>query len=229
MKKTLIALLALGSVAMANELTSTLGTKTATEFNSSWSDLLKDSEYSYSNDDLYTITFTISNWGSIGNSNKNILTLGDSYYLLTQDTGTYVGLSDHTTNVDNNTSTYTFSTIDGVRTLTQSSADTPVQAWVTRNSNGNNSEGRGSGNKPTITLTYDGNQTTLTLTHSASQITDQVVFSGNALDASKFVLNGNNNTSVNVTAMSITPVPEPATGSLSLLALAGLCARRRRK
>ena len=54
-------------------------------------------------------------------------------------------------------------------------------------------------------------------------ITTNYVVQGLELDASKFNISNNGISSVNVV------VPEPATATLSLLALAGLAARRRRK
>ena len=225
MKKTLIALLALAGVAC--------GATTGADLTKAWQDALTDANYTVDGDFTYSIDFTLT--GNIpyydGNGyaqlTGNILTLADDYYLVSQ-THTFWGLN---SSVSNNITAqgYTFSkngdsTLytytgngDGVRPIT----------WA-RNSNNSSSAERTLGGALSVNVAYDGENTSITLSYGGSAITDKFVITNAELDATKFVLY--NGATVSSSNISVTPsVPEPATATLSLLALAGLAARRRRR
>ena len=88
-----------------------------------------------------------------------------------------------------------------------------------------------------MTLTFSKGVETLTLTKDNSSIADFTITGTTSLDASGLKMNsigdvehGFNVQSATFTANGITAtIPEPATATLSLLALAGLAVRRRRK
>lgn len=78
---------------------------------------------------------------------------------------------------------------------------------------------------------FDTDTQSLTLTLSINNSETAVISGLSLVNVDKLVFTGdgaNNTTNVTVSNLSITGVPEPATATLSLLALAGLAARRRR-
>ncbi len=80
------------------------------------------------------------------------------------------------------------------------------------------------------TLTLTGTQLTIDVTDAANnQWSDTVTIKeGVTFDSIGFVVDGGTDT-VGIKNFAATVTPEPTTATLSLLALAGLCARRRRK
>ena len=75
-------------------------------------------------------------------------------------------------------------------------------------------------------VTFDGSEYTLTLSCGESTNTLSL---GKSFDVQSLVISGNGSGGANVSNLKLAVVPEPATATLSLLALAGLAARRRRK
>ena len=75
-----------------------------------------------------------------------------------------------------------------------------------------------------FTLTLDGTTQYFSTSAEFSQNTDNLQFCvGGRLDSA------NNNSTMTIGGMTVAVTPEPTTATLSLLALAGLCVRRRRK
>lgn len=231
MKKTIIAFLALsGLVSSAfaadynnvDSLISTMNTKL---------DAL-----GYKAGDSFAITFSIESLGYSGQS-ANIIRLGSLGDLRIQagDDGTtsaYLGIRYNGgeawyTNPSPSTST----TWSGDHYTASWDAETQTNAlnfdgaaglWLTMGANGKN-QANGLLNTP-ITISYDKgtNSVSLSLT-VASGVTDTVTFANTTLNAGA-ITRLYNNTKTN----NLTVVPEPATATLSLLALAALAARRRR-
>ena len=101
------------------------------------------------------------------------------------------------------------------------------------------SSGVSVGGNLSYTLTLSGTDLTVSVTdaNSGQWSYAATIASGVTFDTIGFIVDGNadanENTSTvgvkNISVASTPAVPEPATATLSLLALAGLCARRRRK
>lgn len=75
------------------------------------------------------------------------------------------------------------------------------------------------------TISHNGEQFVMDLTADNTTVTLDL---GSELSFNSLVVTGSANTAQAVNNISLTVVPEPATATLSLLALAGLAARRRR-
>ena len=230
MKKTLIAILALGCIAMAEEdpniveITSTSGSN----FNTDWSTTLQSS--GWEKGDSYVLTLYVT--GGLGTG--GVMKLDDSCYLVTQNgaqANVYFGLNSSNSNsfADGWNNNWTTGYDSESLTLTRTATTYPAASW-TMNDAGSSSATRAWGNTWAITITGDSEQTIIEYMYNdANTRTDRFVLSKD-FDLSKFsftntgaVLSGDG------VLMVTKAVPEPATGSLSLLALAGLCARRRRK
>lgn len=196
MKKTLIALLALGGVAMADE--------TYTQ--------LKDLPgVNYFSGDPYTLTLDFGTTVNInGYTSVPILTLGTNCHIFSQ-AGSYIGLSINGTSVDGQlTGGYTATSYDVVAGTTQ--------GWFADNGV--------SGQTLTITGIKGEGETgdSTVLTFVKGDVTKTLTFNS-LLNVNEMSLNTGRLTNASVTSY----VPEPATATLSLLALAGLAARRKRK
>ncbi len=207
-----------------------------------WKKALTDANYTVDGDFTYSIDFTLTGnipyFDSSSGAAKltgNILTLADDYYLVSQGHA-YWGLN---SSVSNNVTAqgYTFSKNEASTLYTYTGNGDGVRpiTW-TRNSDNSNSATRSLNGEFSVNVAYDGKNTSITLSYGGSDITDKFVITNAELDATKFVLyDGATVSSSNISVAEIptTPgipsVPEPATATLSLLALAGLAARRRRK
>ena len=117
--------------------------------------------------------------------------------------------------------------IDGNNYTYTANAISPL--WC-QNSSLNGSESRGSvwsnNDNLGVIIATDGTDSWVTLSYgNTSSIVDTWKFTGVVFDANDVKLDAN----LSVVSSNINIVPEPTTATLSLLALAGLAARRRRK
>lgn len=225
MKKTLIALMVLAGVAMAVEpvevdITSTTGT----EFNADWNTTLVNSGWEQG--DSYTLYLQVT-----GNINDGqFMKLADNCWLVTQTSGgPYFGVNTAGNNRVTKSDVTFQSVTEGfseVRVLT--AGDNPLAAW-SQNGGGTASETRAWNNDLLVTINYDAKTGTLVqYTYGGTVVEDRFVMPDVSLDLSVFAVR--NAVSLGGGSLFVTKaVPEPATGTLSLLALAGLAARRRRK
>ena len=215
MKKTLITLMALAGVAIAND--------TGTQFNTALTESITLSNYTFG--DAFTIELELyvknamdSNTGFIQfASNGWIANQAHSYFgINTSDSNNITEVSGaYTKVIDGNNYTYTATSISPL--------------WC-QNTTLNGSESRGSvwSNEDNlgVTIATDGVDSWITLTYDeTSSIIDTWKFTGVVLNAKDIKLD----TNLSVVSSNINLVPEPTTATLSLLALAGLAARRRRK
>ena len=114
----------------------------------------------------------------------------------------------------------------------QTGTDSTSRTVITRfdETAGGQSSNINVGTNLNYTLTLTGTQLTIDVTDAANnQWSDTVTIKeGVTFDSIGFVVDGGENT-VGVKNFEATVTPEPTTATLSLLALAGLCVRRRRK
>ena len=223
MKKTLIALMALAGSAFAVEpITQAL---TFEDFNSTLTQIstLNVTEYTLS------LTITGTDFDAWHNSkNINILTLGDNRGIFTQ-AGQYIAVrNDNTTDT-----TWIAPTKTEGTTFTWVSADTDnlLHSWVSKTPEGGNAAPGAAG----LTITIDVGTSGSVITLGMANGTTSVIETGYVVKLADVSLidgsaSGNNQGVTGISNASIAyVVPEPATATLSLLALAGLAARRRRK
>lgn len=226
MKTTLSVILGLAMLAHAEDITLSAGPFVGADAaQTEYQRLLQTGGYQHGTD--FTLSFTISST-SLADVNAYFLKLGDSVTLVSQ-SGGYVGFGTTTADPgswltstwDANTKTHSY-TVNG----------TP-KGWFSR--------GDGESNKSSCTIggssyviSVVGNTTTLTMTRSDG-VKNIVTVNNFAVSADDIIFNigkiGGNGSASNtdLTFTNITFVPEPATATLSLLALAGLAVRRRRK
>ena len=190
MKKTIIALLTLSGMAMADVFTT-----------------FSDVKYAQMADYELAITLNALNY----TNDSNFLIKTDSAVHLFTQMGRYVG-------VENSGS----GGVDGNLGYGKTSYDIEAgvtEGWFLDLSKQNAIQG--------MTITFEGNyadkSTTITLSKADM---NSITLNVNAfINPEKIALN---TTKVTSAAHTYSNVPEPTTGSLSLLALAGLCARRRK-
>ena len=227
MKKTLIALMALAGISYGFTY-------------SDANDWLQGSLVS----DItsYTITFQIDdNWSKLGG--ENIFTFNTGWHIR-HEVAQYLGFSTNGTSV-----TGSYNSRNGADVVYNIDLDElkTYQGWFFDGSNGNEQKGL---KGVCITISGDaqtGTSVTLIASEKAITLTRDIYYAP-ATDGSFGFLSDDTNLkngtfmktlSIEYTANgvtyaaaypdSVTPaVPEPATATLSLLALAGLCARRRR-
>ena len=220
MKKTLIALMALAGVAAA--ATSNY------DFNATLDKLTQD----WTDGTAYELTFTVATNDFNGYISDAILTLGSNYYVMSQ-AGSYIGVSTKNNGLSNGTSDpgpNKSGSFNEGSTLYTIESDSPVYGWVSVSaSKGSAAYGVGG---MTVTVGYDGADTSILLDFDgASEIDTMITLKGQEISASALQL-GSHITGVSNATLTYAGathvVPEPATATLSLLALAGLCARRRR-
>jgi MYXO-CTERM domain-containing protein len=230
MKKTLIALMALAGAAFGGTITESLNEQLTAA--------------GYTAGDSFAITLTF-------NGSWSGLDTGTSLNLATQaSSGTQfiaiVGTSGAKAWADTTDWTITPETIDDSTTplvsLTLSATDAATGYWITPALGCNEkgefyiNNGQTNTGNTSFTISYDGSSKSTvlsavrTLNANAGDYKDipytyttAVTITGWELDASKFSINDGGIESISVT------VPEPTTATLSLLALAGLAARRRRR
>ncbi|MBR3925228.1 MAG: PEP-CTERM sorting domain-containing protein [Akkermansia sp.] len=208
MKKTLIALMALAGVAAA---------ETGAEFNTKLEQALNDANYTLG--DAFTI---VTKLGGIGNMNKGFVTIADNYYVVNQN-HSYWGLNNSDSNNLTNNSAWTLSVSGNDYTYTSTEGTLPI-LW-TQNAEGTGSAQRTVGSWIGVEISSDGTDSKVILSYAGADIVDTFILKGTALDASEISF-ADDISSVHSTTIT---VPEPTTATLSLLALAGLAARRRRK
>ena len=224
MKKTLIALMALAGVASADVTVYTKDQANA------WLDAITAN---YTGDFTASITYSAA---TPGNNAEAVLTMASDFHIVSQHPS-YVGLSGKAdggktpTNGDISWVAPT-STVDNVNTFEFNSGKT--YQWISFGNDGTSRLSNFSWTGATITLEYvAGGTSTLSIVSPGSNVTEKIVFTGGSLQLNASDLALGNATS-GVTALTITrngttyTIPEPATATLSLLALAGLAARRRR-
>ena len=236
MKKTLITLLALCGVAAAEDYHGSLNT-----------DLTKAITASgYTAGDDFTMSVQLQYWLSNA-TRQTSLTLGDTFHIVAQKTGSwsnvYLGFTPSSTNGTDpgaiNLTRSKSGKIDSY-SFTATESVTGPDGWITRAGDtvsGSTQTWQFLGS--TLTLTYTAETQTTVLDfdfttivddaqNSISRPTDRdhliVTVKGIEMDA-KDISFADNVTGRNVAFT----VPEPTTATLSLLALAGLAARRRRR
>ncbi len=220
MKKTLIALMALAGVASA---------ATSKDFTTTLNNLTQD----WVAGTAYELTFTVTGHTFNGYISDTILTLGANYYIMTQ-AGDYIGVSADNDSLTNGTSDpgpNKSGSFNEAKTLYTIESDSPVYGWVSLDDNKASAK-YGVANM-TVTIGYNGTDSSILLDFDGASENDTLItLKGQEISANALKL-GSHVTSVNSGATltyggSTYAVPEPATATLSLLALAGLCARRRR-
>ena len=157
-----------------------------------------------------------------------------SLYLMTQ-IGNYVGIntvSASNEGVGNMASSLTTDAEKKVHILTMAGKATP--AWLSYNVNGSGTAAYGIRNA-VFTISTDGTDSTVFIDYDgANEYSTKLVMTGYVLNANKLVLSDDSyglvfSDSTFVAGGNTYLIPEPATATLSLLALAGLAARRRRR
>ena len=239
MKKTLIALMALAGVAFG-ETPITFNTG---EFN--WSlDYTLDS-LGYTNGDAFTLTFKVDSYNY---NNGLILTMNSGYhmvgYKVSSDTA-YAGLTSNGSVASGiygadgaEIKTQSFATPSNqdatTKTITwDSNSGEYVYTWFTTDVDKNTHQGCQKYIKDaTITVSSDGTNSCVTLAIANGPKTvanlNGVVLNANDIVLGSLVTSASGTLSVGG-GQAVAIIPEPATATLSLLALAGLAARRRRK
>ena len=169
----------------------------------------------------------------LGNAGTNLFTLiPDSYYVVNQELK-YFALSTSSSSVTTaNVGSITFDSTSKVHTYTNVDGQ-KISLWTqsdTASAGSESSAQRTVGAGLTLTVFDDGTNTGVALAYSAAGgHTDKWVLTGVDFDASKLAVSYGSTEISNATITVDTNVPEPATATLSLLALAGLVVRRRRK
>lgn len=216
MKKTLFALLALGGICLASP-TEDLQALVTT--------------INYKQGDSFTLQFEMED--GLTSNIWTLISFSDDYALRSQQ-GQYLGLAAGNVGIG--------SWISDSPTRDGNSFSVEVAGkglgWFSYNGGANNIKNSQNIRHSTITLSYDAdlNTTVLEATFHNDQdgngwptntTTITMTDFGEGLDATKFAFT--NDSGVTFKSDSLKFVPEPATATLSLLALAGLAARRRRR
>lgn len=237
MKKTIITLLALAGVAAAEDYHGSLDTDLTKAITSS----------GYTAGDDFTMSVQLQYWLSNA-TRQTSLTLGDTFHIVAQKTGSwsnvYLGFTPSSTNGTDpgaiNLTRSTSGKIDSY-SFTATESVTGPDGWITRTGNtvgGTTQTWQFLGS--TLTLTYTAETQTTVLDFDFTTIVDDaqnqiyrptdrdhliVTVKGIEMDANDISF------AKDVTGRNVAfaVVPEPTTATLSLLALAGLAARRRRK
>lgn len=197
-----------------------------TEMNTELKALIESTGYKYG--DTYTLTFNIIDVGSGNETNISYLQMASNYYLFTQNNN-YVGLTSVTGDPGGSWIAIT-ETKNGVNTMECDASTTLPTGFFSWDASGQKSTitlGNNGGTESAnvvVTLSYDGKTTTLNL--AAPTVTEKIVISNLSLNANDFVFNTARDW---LEGEVVSFVPEPTTATLSMLTLAGLAARRRRK
>ena len=234
MKKTLIALMALAGVAM--------GAPTAQQFKNSMQDAITLSGYQAGV--AFSLSFTIADSSAIDPKySATMLELASGWGIFTQG-GAYIAMENTAVNDrgwvspterDTDTKTFTWTSTDA----------TLLDSWVSLQPNGSTGGQPGIANLGVdINVTSAGSVITLTMASGVTAIIETAyvikandIQYGSSLlsqaygnvDNVKQIFNMADGGTVTMGGVSYAIIPEPATATLSLLALAGLAARRRRK
>ena len=218
MKKTLIALMALANSAFAlDPVTQAL---TFENFNSTLTQI------STWNATDYTLTLTIDRTDFDDYGSGFMVKFADDWGVFTQ-TGRYVAM-DYTGTADRLWVAPT--TTEGTTFTWTATDETKLDSWVSKSDTGANASPGVAGMTITLDVDTTGSVITLGMTNGTTSVietgyvvklADVKLIDGSAAGANQGV--------TGISNASITYIPEPATATLSLLALAGLAARRRRK
>ena len=220
MKKTLIALMALASSALAlDPVTQTL---TFEDFNTTLTQIStwKATEY--------TLTLTIDSTDYDNYGSGFMVKLADNWGVFTQ-AAQYIAMDNTDTNDRAWVNATTVSEDKTVYTWTAAD-EAKLDSWVSKNTDGGNANPGVNG----MTVTLDVTKTGSTITLGMINGTTSIIETGYIVNLADVKLvdgtaSGDNQGVTAISNASITYIPEPATATLSLLALAGLAARRRRK
>ncbi len=167
----------------------------------------------YQAGDAFTLSFTIDSTTFDGYTTAPVITLAQGWNINSQ-AGTYLGFSDTDNSVDGGLTTSEGSYTSSNTSEVLGTISVGDEGWFYK-VNGLN------------TLTFTITEATLSITKGSADVATLDI--DGDLTASNIVL-GSRITGISGLSFTATPaVPEPATATLSLLALAGLAARRRRK
>mgnify|MGYP003288265938 CR=1 FL=1 len=242
MKKTIIALIALCGVSMgANLTTSDLVTAIGTKLDA----------LGYEAGDSFTITFTLAEHGWSGANYAGIIGLGTPFgtessldYLRLETSssglsGAIIGMAVDGASIGSGTAEYWNSgtiVADPQTSTYTKTFDSPANAWMQFTptvSTGTDALPNNSVDlkDAAITLSYDYTTSTSSIkVVTTNNVTSVLNYKNTTWDAKDIAASGWSGVrwGENVTVGVTQKVPEPATATLGLLALAGLCARRRR-
>lgn len=227
MKKTFIALMALAGVVVGRDIQ-----ETPDFINQKIGEAITLS--GYQPNDTFTLSFDIIGHDTFGNYDvKDIVKLADNAFLMTQ-IGQYLGLStssNSNSNMTNNSSilvtnsdTKTYSlTLDGVQ-----------NSWLSYKQDTNSIVTANYGIIASYTISSDGTDTRIVIDYDGeNEYTSDLTIKNFVIDINKVALADNNGMVFSNAILTIGDetysIPEPATATLSLLALAGLAVRRRLK
>ena len=237
MKKTLIALMALAGSVVADDAIAT------DKFNTALDQMLLAA--GYNDGDAFTLSFTIDTYTY---SNGSLTQLDSNYYLNTvinpnspsNARHAYVGLSYSGSDVSNiynadgqASPSFVKPTSDTTTTPNTLTWDTDgyLYSWITTDPNNDSSQSKYL-QKAVITISTDGSNSNITLAinNGPKSIVnlEGVVLNANDITLNSSLINSTHGT-IAINGGSALQIPEPTTATLSLLALAGLAARRRRR
>ncbi|MBR5186454.1 MAG: PEP-CTERM sorting domain-containing protein [Akkermansia sp.] len=233
MKKTLIALMALAGVACG-------ATEPAPYTGAALSAWLDDAAETVTNNQKYVLTFTLGDY-DFGGQSSNVLFKLTNDFAIRQQVGRYIGLGSMSAAPVGSYASRSAtgdSSIDLDTTMATVSVDTETavkySGWIydagTNNTGINGltfSIDSSSANGTIITMT-NGTRTITLQKDGHTGITNLDFSHADMIVTSASVVWGDNSNVITYTAPVTPSIPEPATATLSLLALCGLCARRRR-
>ncbi len=228
MKKTLIALLALGGIAMANTYTGitfsndNTGTGLTSLFGLTFNLKAASSDYTVTNtmSDTFpqTLTVTEISFDKAFVFNKNSrygsgISSKDVYLYITDESGTILDISSATAVSASTNSSYAGDAVTFTLDCDNIQANTNYRAWFMGTDSG-------------YTVESTGVKTIITTDNLVELRTTKALGTTGDLKLLTTAVGGSANSTLS--NISIKSIPEPATATLSLLALAGLAARRRR-
>ena len=222
MKKTLIALMALAGVASAVEPAPYTGAAL-----SAW---LDGAAETVTNNQKYVLTFTLGDWYSDNYSSGPFFKLTDNL-VIRHETGRYVGLGTTQNGPDGSYASRNETGDSNIDLDTVNNGSADYSGWFYDSGTQNTGISgltftidSSSANGTIITMS-NGTRTITLQKDGHTGITNLDFVKADMIVSSASVVWGDASNVITYTAPSI---PEPATATLSLLALAGLCARRRR-
>ena len=194
----------------------------------------------YKEGDAFALTFKVTSDGYAYATSGGIIKFDENYYMVSQNAGgsAYLGLSyksdsdvyssaNTVANPNFVTDPNIFKT-DSSKKITEwtTGQEEYLYSWITTDPGTTGHQPKYITNA-TFTIETDGTDSNICVTLGDGKTFD-VTLTGIVLNANELDIMGAI-TKVENYSMSIPSVPEPATATLSLLALAGLAARRRRK